>query len=515
MKGHGVVLARNAGLNFIGQVVPLAIGVVAIPIILRGLGTEAFGLLSLAWVILGYIKVFDLGLGPAITRFVAGGSAISNGERLSAVVWTALSFQFLLGLTGAILLAIATPYLVERLFNIPSALVPAAHTTFILLAASLPLSLASAGLKGVLEGHQWFGPVNAIQVPANASLFLVPVLGLHVGLGLPGIMTFLLVARLGVMVAYLVVVLRAVPALRRFPGIDVSGFRSLLAFGSWVTLSNVLGPILLYLDRLLISSVLSMSMLAYYHASYEIATRLWIVPFSLFTALFPAFSALRFDENRETIGRIFAHAVKSSFLLTMPLVLVLVMFADGLLTLWLGEEFARHGTGVLRILALGVLFNSLGWVPYAFTMGLGRPDIQFKIILLELPLYAGLAAILIMRGGIEGVAIAWVVMNIMYTILIFAWVWRVFSLSPGLLLASGLARAFGSCLVVAAAAAISTFLDVSFRLRSLLLGAMLAFLAAATWLYVFDGRDRRVVGGILSLHGGAPADGNSWSGRGP
>jgi hypothetical protein len=67
----GALLARNTLLNLAGQVIPLLIGLATIPYIVRGLGTERFGVLAIAWVVLGYFSLFDLGLGRAKTKFVA------------------------------------------------------------------------------------------------------------------------------------------------------------------------------------------------------------------------------------------------------------------------------------------------------------------------------------------------------------------------------------------------------------------------------------------------------------
>jgi O-antigen/teichoic acid export membrane protein len=61
----GRLLARNTIWNLIGQLVPLLVGMVAIPPLVRGLGIDRFGLLSLVWVIIGYFSFFDLGLGRA------------------------------------------------------------------------------------------------------------------------------------------------------------------------------------------------------------------------------------------------------------------------------------------------------------------------------------------------------------------------------------------------------------------------------------------------------------------
>ena len=67
----GRMLARNTALNIVGQVIPLVVGVVATPYTIRHLGPERFGILSLAWIIVGYFALFDLGIGPATTKFVA------------------------------------------------------------------------------------------------------------------------------------------------------------------------------------------------------------------------------------------------------------------------------------------------------------------------------------------------------------------------------------------------------------------------------------------------------------
>jgi O-antigen/teichoic acid export membrane protein len=67
----GGLLARNTLFNLIGQGLPLVVAVVTIPLIIQGLGIDRFGLLSLAWVVLGYFAIFDLGLGRATTKFVA------------------------------------------------------------------------------------------------------------------------------------------------------------------------------------------------------------------------------------------------------------------------------------------------------------------------------------------------------------------------------------------------------------------------------------------------------------
>lgn len=67
---HGVLLARNTLLNLVGHLVPLLAGLATIPYVVRGLGNDGFGILSIAWALLGYFGLFDPGRGRATTKFV-------------------------------------------------------------------------------------------------------------------------------------------------------------------------------------------------------------------------------------------------------------------------------------------------------------------------------------------------------------------------------------------------------------------------------------------------------------
>ena len=49
-------------INLLGQGLIVIVGILAIPILINGLGTERFGILTLAWAVTGYFSIFDLGI---------------------------------------------------------------------------------------------------------------------------------------------------------------------------------------------------------------------------------------------------------------------------------------------------------------------------------------------------------------------------------------------------------------------------------------------------------------------
>src|SRR5437879_4948795 len=141
-EGMGL-LARNSVFNLCGQVLPLFGGLATIPYIVRGLGTDGFGILSIAWMLLGYFSVFDLGLSRATTRLVAANLSPDKVDKVPGLVWTSLALLLALGSAAASLLAAFVPVAVTRFFKMPASFVGEARTSLFILCASLPLLLGT------------------------------------------------------------------------------------------------------------------------------------------------------------------------------------------------------------------------------------------------------------------------------------------------------------------------------------------------------------------------------------
>jgi len=489
----GKILARNTILNFIGQVIPLLVGVITIPFIIRGLGIERFGLLSLAWVVLGYFTIFDLGLGRATTKYVAAVLGKGEEDQLSRLVWTAVTVQAILGVAGALVLFGITPLLVERILNVPPELVGEAKFTFYLLALSVPVVLVSGSFRGVLEAAQRFELVNAVKCPASTLTFLLPLIGLFLGFRLPGIVALILVVRFGVLLTYILMYLRIFPRSRKYSN-SFAFFTQLFAYGGWVTVTNIVGPLLGSLDRFLIGSILSMAAVAYYSAPYEAVTRLWIIPASLTMTLFPAFSALEGAKDRQKLGAFFAHSIKYVLLVLGVVILVIGLFAKEILQIWLGADFAIKSTAALQILAFGVLINSLARIPFVLLQGVGRPDLPAKFHLLELPLYIGVVWLLISKWGIAGVAAAWTLRGALDALLLFGATFKIYRFSSRLLVANGITLTCFALLILAGASYGLKTLAGTLPLlaQSLLVLGLLALFALFAWKNILDNSERGV-----------------------
>lgn len=194
-------------------------------------------------------------------------------------------------------------------------------------------------------------------------------------------------------------------------------------FGGWLTVAYVLSAAVTYLDRFLIASRLSTTAVAFYTPPYEIVSRLWILPQSLFMTLFPAFAAM-WGTQRADLERLFCRSFKYLVLGASAVVGLIIVFAHPLLLLWLGPEFAARSTLVLQLLAVGFLLNSQAWVPSTLLMSMGRPDLVAKLFLLEAPFYFVGAYWMIGKFGIVGAAAAWAIRGALEMVLFFATCWK-------------------------------------------------------------------------------------------
>ena len=498
---RGALLARNSVLNFIGQAVPLLVGVATIPFIIRGLGTERFGILALAWVVVGSFSVFNLGLGQATTKFVA--ELLGKGEtrRVPLLVWTSLILHALFGTIAGLVLAVVTPVLVERIFHLPAALAAEARAVFLILAVSLPIVFVTGVFRGVLGAAQRFDLVNAVNIPSSSLFYLIPAAVVLLGFGLPAIMLFFLVARVATALVYLVLCLRIFPGLKHTFSFDRGLLRPLLSYGGWVTVTGVVGPVLIYLDRFLIGALISMVAVTYYTAPSEVVSRLAIFPGSLMGVLFPAFSTLAGSGQHARVQNIFGRSVRYILLFMGPVVLFFVFYAGEILEHWLGTEFAQQSTLVLQILSVWLLVSSLLWLPHTLLQAVGRPDIPAKFQLLELLPYVALVWFFIGKFGIAGAALAWTLRTAFHAVLLFgacAWL-RIMSARTWL--ENGVLSSIAALAFLAGAVGAVSLWDPPWMIQTTLTAALFLGFVGVVWQSALDSTEKGSLRLLLSQLG--------------
>ncbi|MDA9355735.1 flippase [Gammaproteobacteria bacterium] len=484
LNSHSISL--NIFWNLLGNGTPMLAALFAIPILIDGLGLERFGVLTLSWMVVGYFSLFDLGLGRALTKLVAEKLGREENDELPSLIWTALLLMIVLGIFAAVLVAMLSPWLVHNVLNIPLMLHSETLKTFYLLAFSIPIVIITTGLRGILEAYQRFGYVNVVKIPLGILTFIGPVAVLYFSNSLVPVIAILVIARLISLIAYAVLCLRVEPILKSSFSVCRTMVKPLLSFGGWITVSNIISPLMAQMDRFLIGAVLSMTAVSYYATPHEIITKFLIIPAAMMGVIFPAFATI-LAKNNEGTGRLYYQVIKSIFLIIFPLVFIVIVFAHDGLTLWLGSEFADNSTIVLQLLGIGIFINSHAQVPYGLIQAAGRADITAKLHLIELPFYLLLLWWLVSFHGIVGAAIAWSLRVAFDCFFLFVIAQRFLPRKP-LFISQLTLTACGAFILLFIGSMASYF---SFQWVALILGLLIFILVS--WFFVFSKGERQIV----------------------
>lgn len=423
-------IGRNSAYNVLGAAAPLLLALVTIPIYLELVGAARYGALAIAWLILGYFGMFDMGFGRATTQRLSALHA-STPEHRARVFWTAAVVNFALGVVGAALLYFSADYFFRYQFKADLLVKNEMLDAVPFLALSVPIATLTGVMSGALQGRERFLEVNLVNV-IGTSLFQIFPLAVAFFNG-PTIKWLIIAAVVG-RLAGLALFFRSTfkHMLRGFrPVFDVDEWRGLLKFGSWVSLTMVIGPALLAVDRLLIGSILGGLAVATYVIAFDIAQRSSLLPKAVAQAIFPRIA----QSSDEQSGLLMNTSLKVLNLVMTPIIMVALFVIGPFLELWVGPETGQAAAPLCRVLLVAYWINAFAMIPYARLQAQGRPNVVAWITMGQAPLY--IAALYLVVGSYGLTGVAWVVLArclIEVFVMLYFASWRV--LIPGFFIAN-------------------------------------------------------------------------------
>jgi O-antigen/teichoic acid export membrane protein len=401
------LIKQNIIWNFLGGTLPLLVGVVVFPLIIQQYGIERFGLLAIAWSLVGYFGLFDMGLSRALTQIVSNKlSQNTQSEEVVTIIQTALLVSWGLGILGGVILWLVSDWLVIDILSVSKLIENETIQAFKILAIAIPFVVIASMLRGVMESLQLFKQASVIRVFLGVCTFLGPYLVTFYGVSLVYAVYALLAIRVTAWLMHAYAVNSTELMRKKTNTIKFDVLKPLFAFGGWMTVSNVIGPFMVYFDRFVIAYLLGASAVAYYVAPYEMITKLWIIPGSIAGVLFPIFSKERLTNSASSVD-VLIKGLLYVIIILFPIIFLFASFAAEGLNFWIGADFAAKSAAIVGWFSAGIFVNSIGQILYAKIQGIGRPDLTAKLHIFESIPYWILLYVLIKAYGIEGAAVAW------------------------------------------------------------------------------------------------------------
>lgn len=395
-------LKKNVLITFGMHGVTALLGIWAVPLLISGIGVERFGLLTILWAIIGYASVFDFGLARALTQIVSKKLGNNDVETISNTVWTSvLVITALGGFAGAMIYWLA-PWIALKM-SVSDIYTAETITAIRYLAFSLPMLILIIGLKGILEAYQKADTIAVMRVPVMLCNYVLPVFLVQQTDRLDHLVLLLVAGRFLSLLGFGVSVIKLFPGFFSRFGFYRDEFQALFSFGSWLTVSNVVSPLMMYLDRLLVSSWLGAAIVAYYTTPYDVVMKMTLAPIAVMSVFFPAIT-VKSQGNMLEARDLYLKAMKYTALLVVLPAIVLIVLAKPLIGLWIDPEFASSSFFIAQLLAAGFAIHSLNHVALSTIQALGRSKTVALYHLCELPVVVALLWVLVHQFGLIGAA---------------------------------------------------------------------------------------------------------------
>ena len=390
-------LLVNTFFNFLGRFWSFAATILLTPFIWRHLTPGEFGVWVLLSVFLESLTLFDLGLGAAFVKFISAFYTHEEYGRINKVLFSGLMFYLLLGtlLVGA---GLGMRGLLFKFFDIRGA-----ETAYFYALLACATGNIGAMFLSVFRGAQRMDKSNTIEMGISIMNVVGTILVLQLGWGLSGLAFNAFINALVLVVVSWLSVKRTMPWIYLHIELDIGLLREMFRYGAQILVSRVGGVICFRLDKLIVARFLGLATVPFYEFSARLSALVRAMPLLMMSALIPVTSELGARNDREKIVNTYLMTSKYVALITIGLVAFVVLEAESILRLWLGNG-VEQSVVLVQILIIGYGANALAGAASQTGAGVGRPEFDMRSTILLMVLSPLLGIGLVQEFGAAGVA---------------------------------------------------------------------------------------------------------------
>ena len=363
--------ARNATANGVARIVSIGTSFVLTPLILTAVGTDAYGLWVLIGSIVAYASLLDLGIGGAVTKYVAEHRARDETTAARAVIGTGLRLYLALGAAIALIGVVISP-LIPQWLGVPPDLAGTATATTAAMSIGLGIAIPCTTATAVLRGLQRYDVAASISIVGSLLSAGLTLVALALGWGIVGIVVVGIPIPVITQALAFAAVRRVAPDLTTGPRPTVPGTARRIFGFSWpLFLLDVAGRLQAKSDEIVVGVVLSLGAVTPYALGRKLAAipRLLAEQFAM--VLLPRASELDAAAEHARLRSLYLGGVRVSLGLAMPLTVCLVLLAGPILDVWVGPGF-DDGAPVVGILAIAAIVDLSLWPAGFVLQGIAR-----------------------------------------------------------------------------------------------------------------------------------------------
>jgi O-antigen/teichoic acid export membrane protein len=403
IKTH--TLAKNAAFNSGSFVFISLVALIITPFIVKNLTIEGYGIYILLTSVFGYYGIFDLGLGLGLVKFVSEYHATQDLKRLNTAINSIFWTQFIVGASMSLLLVLFASNIVS-IFHVSSVNYSVTVIALKISAIGFFFSMLSATFSSVLIGLQRYDITSITDASINITLNLLVLTVSFLRYGLIGVVIVTVLSSTVSFIVYLLILRSKLPQYKMYILLDFRVLKQFLSFSGNIFLSKISNIFANYVVRFVVSFFLGPSAVTYYVIPSKLLGAYGGVMSSAAGTLFPFTSSLAATGKKSEIKSLFIRASSGFVAFSLPISLFIVIFSKGILTAWMGRDFAENSWMVLSILCISSTIGGFSAVPNLIILGMGNSKLIGIFSVITVVSYAIFLPLLTKYFGIIGASCA-------------------------------------------------------------------------------------------------------------
>ena len=411
------LLKKNIIANFGGNIWTGLMGIIFVPLYIRFMGIEAYGLVGVFAALLGVFALLDMGLSSTLNREMARLSAQKDKAQDMRDLLRTLEIPYwLIGMLIAVTVILASPLIAFHWVKVKNLSQDSVHTALLIMGLCVafrwPMSFYSGGLMGLQRQVL----LNGINVAAETFRGIGAVLVLW--LVSPTVEAFFFwqlaisAVHIGLIVFYL---WQSLPFSPKKASFRPELLRTIWRFAASMTGITITVIFLMELDKIILSRMLSLEMFGYYTLANVVAMTLYRFIGPVFSATYPKLTSLVEQGAEKEITKLYHQSAQLMSALILPAALVVAFFSWEILFLWSRSPVTADNTHLLvSILILGTACNGLMNIPYALQLAYGWMQLALFVNTVSVLVLVPLMILLARRYGAVGAASVWLILNASY-----------------------------------------------------------------------------------------------------
>lgn len=414
MSNSMSLLKRNLVANCAGAGATALIAVILIPLYIKFLGIEAWGLIGIFVSLQSVCALLDLGLSTTLNREVARLSVLQDKEQeirnlvrtLELIYWAVAA---VIGLSVFALAPLIANHWVKASGLSPETIRQAIQIMGLAISFQWPFGLYSGGLLG-LQRQVLLSGINVSVATLRGAGAVIVLWKLS-----PTLQAFFLwQAGVGLLQTALAgwFLWRSLSHTQAGASFQSELLRATWRFAAGMSGITVMSVILTQMDKIILSRLLSLEMFGYYILAGALAASIYLLVVPVFSALYPRFTQLVSLGDEAGLKQLYHHSCQLMSVLILPGSVVAALFSRQIILLWTGNPTTVANTHpVFSVLVIGTALHGLMHLPYALQLAHGWTKLAFYINVVAVVILAPSLTLAAAAYGAIGAAFIWAILN--------------------------------------------------------------------------------------------------------